>query len=46
MLVSFYLPPLGIAAGAALAFTVGLLAGLLPAVAAMRLQVVEALRRL
>lgn len=46
MLVSFYLPPWGIAAGAALALAVGLLAGLLPAVAAMRLQVVEALRRL
>jgi len=46
MLVSFYLPPWGIAAGATLALAVGLLAGLLPAVAAMRLQVVEALRRL
>jgi putative ABC transport system permease protein len=46
MLVSFYLPPWGIAAGAALALSVGLLAGLLPAVAGMRLQVVEALRRL
>jgi putative ABC transport system permease protein len=46
MLVSFYLPPWGIAAGAALALAVGLLAGLLPAMAAMRLQVVEALRRL
>ena len=46
MLVSFYLPPSGIAAGAALALAVGLLAGLLPAVTAMRLQVVEALRRL
>ena len=46
MLVSFYLPPSGMAAGAALALTVGLLAGLLPAVSAMRLQVVEALRRL
>ncbi len=46
MLVSFYLPPSGIAAGAALALAVGLLAGLLPAVSAMRLQVVEALRRL
>jgi len=46
MLVSFYLPPWGIATGAALALAVGLLAGLLPAVAAMRLQVVEALRRL
>jgi putative ABC transport system permease protein len=46
MLASFYLPPEGIAAGAAAAVTVGLLAGLLPAVAAMRLEVVEALRRL
>ena len=46
MLLSFYLPPWGITAGAALAFAGGLLAGLLPAVAAMRLQVVEALRRL
>jgi putative ABC transport system permease protein len=46
MLVSFYLPPWGIATGAALALGVGLLAGVLPAVAAMRLQVVEALRRL
>jgi len=46
MLVSFYLPPRGIAAGATLALAVGLLAGVLPAVAAMRLQVVDALRRL
>jgi putative ABC transport system permease protein len=46
MLVSFYLPPYGIAAGATLALLVGILAGLLPAVSAMRLQVVEALRRL
>ena len=46
MLVSFYLPPWGIMAGASLALAVGLLAGLLPAVSAMRLQVVEALRRL
>jgi putative ABC transport system permease protein len=46
MLASFYLPPEGIAAGAALALSVGLLAGLIPAVSAMRLQVVEALRRL
>jgi putative ABC transport system permease protein len=45
MLASFYLPPWGIAAGAALALSVGVLAGLLPALAAMRLQVVEALRR-
>ena len=46
MLASFYLPPEGIVAGAALALAVGLIAGLLPAVTAMRLQVVEALRRL
>jgi putative ABC transport system permease protein len=46
MLVSFYLPPWGIAAGASLALAVGLLAGVLPALAAMRLQVVDALRRL
>jgi putative ABC transport system permease protein len=46
MLVSFYLPPWGMAAGAALALAVGLVAGALPAVSAMRLQVVEALRRL
>ena len=45
MLASFYLPPWGIGVAAALGITVGLLAGLLPALAAMRLQVVEALRR-
>jgi putative ABC transport system permease protein len=46
MLVTFYLPPWGMAVAAGLAFVVGMLAGLLPAVAAMRLSVVEALRRL
>jgi ABC-type antimicrobial peptide transport system permease subunit len=46
MLVTFYLPPSGIAAGAALSLSVGLIAGLLPALGAMRLQVVDALRRL
>lgn len=46
MLASFYLPRWGIAAGAAVALAVGVLAGLLPAVSAMRLQVAEALRRL
>jgi putative ABC transport system permease protein len=46
MLASFYLPPAGIAAGAALSLSVGLIAGLLPALGAMRLQVVDALRRL
>jgi putative ABC transport system permease protein len=46
MLVSFYLSPSGMVAGAALALSVGLIAGMLPALAAMRLQVVDALRRL
>jgi putative ABC transport system permease protein len=46
MLASFYLPPAGIAAGAALSLSVGLIAGFLPALGAMRLQVVDALRRL
>jgi ABC-type antimicrobial peptide transport system permease subunit len=46
LLASFYLPPAGIAAGAALSLSVGLIAGLLPALGAMRLQVVDALRRL
>lgn len=46
MLASFYLSPEGMAAGAALALSVGLIAGILPAVSAMRLQVVDALRRL
>lgn len=45
MLASFYLPPWGIAVAGTLGIMVGLLAGLLPALAAMRLQVVEALRR-
>ena len=45
MLASFYLPPWGIAMAGTLGIMVGLLAGLLPALAAMRLQVVEALRR-
>jgi putative ABC transport system permease protein len=46
MLPGFYLPGWGMAAGGALALSVGLLAGLLPALSAMRLQVVDALRRL
>ncbi len=45
MLASFYLPPWGIAVAGSLGIMVGLLAGLLPALSAMRLQVVEALRR-
>jgi putative ABC transport system permease protein len=43
---SFYLPPSAMATGAALAVLVGLLAGLIPATTAMRLQVVQALRKL
>jgi putative ABC transport system permease protein len=46
LLASFYLPPWGIAFGAAVSISVGLLAGILPAVQAMRLQVVDALRNL
>jgi putative ABC transport system permease protein len=46
LLPGFYLPPAGMAAGLALTLAVGLLAGAIPAVSAMRLQVVEALRRL
>jgi putative ABC transport system permease protein len=46
LLPVFYLPGWALAAGVALAVVVGLLAGLLPAVTAMRLQVVQALRRL
>jgi putative ABC transport system permease protein len=42
---TFYLPPADLAWGVALALGVGLAAGLLPALAAMRLRVVDALRR-
>jgi putative ABC transport system permease protein len=45
LLPFFYLPPAGVAAGVAVALTVGIVAGMLPAVAAMRLRVVDALRR-
>ncbi len=41
-----YLPGSALAAGAALALATGLLAGLLPALGAMRLSVVDALRRI
>jgi putative ABC transport system permease protein len=41
-----FLPPAAIAAGAAVALGTGLLAGLLPAISAMRLSVVDALRRI
>ena len=42
----FRLPPAAMAAGGAIAILVGLLAGFLPALTAMRLHVVQALRRL
>jgi putative ABC transport system permease protein len=45
LLPFFYLPPEEIVLGFVLALTVGLVSGLLPAVSAMRLRVVDALRR-
>jgi putative ABC transport system permease protein len=45
LLPGFYLAPVGIVAGFSLSLVVGFLAGLIPALSAMRLQVVEALRR-
>ncbi len=45
LLPFFYLPPDAIVLGLALALAVGLVSGLLPAVSAMRLRVVDALRR-
>jgi len=45
LLPFFYLPPHAIVLGFALAGAVGLMAGILPALTAMRLRVVEALRR-
>ena len=45
MLPSFYLGPDSMALGLVLALIVGLVAGLIPAVTAMRLRIVDALRR-
>jgi putative ABC transport system permease protein len=45
-ILALYLPGSALAAGAAVALGTGLLAGLLPAVGAMRLSVVDALRRI
>jgi putative ABC transport system permease protein len=45
LLPFFYLPPNTIVLGFALAMAVGLMAGLLPALSAMRLRVVDALRK-
>jgi putative ABC transport system permease protein len=45
MLPVFYLPPRYLVIGAALVFGLGLVAGILPAIQAMRLQIATALRR-
>jgi putative ABC transport system permease protein len=45
LLAMFFLPGKAVLAGAAAALAVGLLSGLLPALSAMRLQVVDALGR-
>ena len=45
LLPFFYLPPDAIGLGFVLAIAIGLLAGILPALSAMRLRVVDALRR-
>ena len=45
-LILMYLPPHALATGVALILATGLLAGLLPAVGAMRLSVVDAIRRI
>jgi putative ABC transport system permease protein len=45
LLAFFYLPPTAIVAGVAIALAVGLVSGFLPAYGAMRLRVVDALRR-
>jgi putative ABC transport system permease protein len=45
LLPIFYLPPQSIATGVGVALLVGVIAGFLPAFSAMRLRVVEALRR-
>jgi len=45
LLPFFYLPPQAMAAGFALALAIGAVSGLTPAVSAMRLRVVDALRR-
>ena len=45
MLQIFYIPPASLVAGLALAVAVGVAAGIIPAVSAMRLRVVDALRR-
>ena len=45
LLPAFFLPPADVALGAAMAILLGLVAGVLPATQAMRLRIVDALRR-
>ena len=45
-ILPLFLSPSALAAGAVVALGTGLLAGLLPAISAMRLSVVDALRRI
>ena len=45
LLPYFYLPPAAMVTGVTVALTVGIIAGILPALSAMRLRVVDALRR-
>jgi len=45
LLPYFYLPPAAMVSGVTVALTVGVIAGILPALSAMRLRVVDALRR-
>ena len=45
MLPVFYLPPRYIGIGVGLVFALGIIAGIMPAVQAMRLQIAVALRR-
>jgi putative ABC transport system permease protein len=46
MLPVFYIPPASLLLGVALAVAVGLVGGLIPAVSAMRLRVIDALRQI
>jgi putative ABC transport system permease protein len=45
MFPGFYIPAADLVKGAALALSLGLVAGAMPAVQAMRLRIVDALRR-
>ena len=45
LLPSFFLPPRDLTTGVALMLLVGLLAGLLPSIGAMRIRITDALRK-